>query len=358
MKQFYSYIIRFAHRHVIILSLLTLLVVSCNSSEPRTSKEGIITSKKKPSINVYSARNYKIDLELYQQFERQTGIKVILTKDKGSKLIQKIKEDGQSSKADVLIFLDAGRLQYAANTGMFQSVKTEPLEENVPLVSRHPERLWFGLGKRARVLVYNREKVKVEELGTYEDLAHPKWSSELNISPSAYISNRSLLASMLANGGEDAITSWVNGVAANLTKPSSGRDIDQVLAVAQGEGCIAIANTNAIGKFFELQKQASRKIGVFFPNQSTSGTHINFSGMGVLANAPNKKYAIKLLVFLTSRKAQMQLTNQNFEYPVHPNVEAAPILQSWGEYKADDLDFNFLESNHGKVVELLGVKSW
>lgn len=297
-----------------------------------------------PQAVVYVYAGYQ-DLgyeQAYKEFEKETGIKVILKQEPVEDLLKKLEEKNESDSADVLILNDLGLMLKAEKLGLLKPIKREEINEHVPLKYRSPDRLWFGLGKFAKVLVYNKEKVKPEELSSYQDLASPKWSKKLLLSPSYLPTYRSFLASMLAHEGVEKSSEWLEATSKNLASSAQEEEINQVHAIAQGIANLSIVSTDVIGKYFKLKPAAQSKIGVFFPNQSSYGTHINLHTAAVVENAPNLTNAGKLIGFLTSEKGQEILTNQSFVYPIYVAVQANEVLQSWGDFKEDVLDFNFL----------------
>lgn len=333
--------------------ILVLIMISCNSNSSDSSEDSISNQ-----IHVYTARDYDVDYKLYQLFEKETGIKIILTKDKGENLIQRIQNEGRNTPADLLFCVDAGQLNYATKLGLFRPTRVEAIDENVPLNCREHGRHWFGITKRTKILVYNKDLVDSTMLSDYDDLANSKWANKILIGPSINVSNRSLLASFVANKGKEKTLEWINGIADNMTKIPSGRELDQVQGVFEGKAAVAIVNSNVVGQFFAIHPEAQEKLAVFFPNQASTGTHLNFSGAGIIAGSHNYKNTVKLLVFLTSKLAQEQLSNELLEYPVCPSASVSPMLESWGKYETDHLDLVFLEQNQKTVTELLSMISW
>ncbi len=338
--------IRIAIKIVIILT-----IYSCRSD---TSNKTDNTEK----IHIYSARFIADEERIFDEFEKKTGIKVLLNYDKGERLIQKIISEGEACKADILICQDAGQLMNAANTNLLERVETEIIDEHVPLNCRHEDRKWFGLCKRAKVLLYNKEVVNSTMLNGYLDLSSSKWEGKINISSSSEISNQSLLSSIIANYGDKKAEAWSRGIGKNLSGNSGGTDLEQIERVFSGRGNVAIVSINTIGQFINNHPEKLNKTGIFFPDQTTTGTHINFVGAGLLSESKNKNNAIKLLEYLTSEETQRYLSEKHFEYPVHPNVELPEYIQSKGSFNSDALDFNLLYSNKSKAREILNVSGW
>ncbi len=313
-------------------------------------------------VNVYSSRHYDTDKSLYQTFTQQTGIKVNIIEGRDDELIERIRTESGNSPADILITVDAGRLWRAQNADILQPIKSKTLEDTVPAYLREPSGLWFGLTKRARVIIYNKAAVKPSELSTYEDLADPKWKGRLLIRSSTNVYNQSLAGSILAAHGEKATEEWARGIVANLARRPQGGDSDQILAVAAGEGDIAVSNTYYFGRIAGSSKPEDKavadKVGVFFPNQNDRGTHVNISGAGVLKNAPNKDNAVKFLEYLVSPPAQKIFAEGNYEYPVSKVAEMAPVIASWGSFKEDTLNAAVFGKNNEEALKIMDRAGW
>ena len=339
-----------------IIALLTVVIL-INSCKTEKKKEEV-----KQEVNVYTHRHYKSDQELFAQFEKQTGIKVNVVNANADELIQKITLEGEQSPADVLITVDAGRLVRAKNNGLLQSATSEFLEKTIPNHLKDNHNQWFALTKRARVIVYNPKKVKLEDLSTYEALTDKKWHKRILIRSSNNIYNQSLMASVIANSDGETAVKWAEGIVANMARNPKGNDRDQVKAVVAGEGDLAIVNTYYIGKLLNSKNpeeiKAGKGIKVFFPNQKDRGTHVNVSGAGVAKYAPNKENAIKFIEFLASEKAQKVFAEANYEYPVNTKVLPSKLLKSWGFFKEDTLSLSKLGENNKKAVLTFDKASW
>ena len=276
-------------------------------------------------VNVFSARHYDTDIQLYEKFTVKTGIKVNVISGKSKALEKRIIEEGEDSQADIYITADAGRLGAFAAKGMFQNSMTPAIKKAVPSNFRTSK--WTGIVKRARIMYYAPERVNVNDLNgmTYEDLANPKWKGRLVIRKSNNIYNQSLVASLVKNNGKKATAAWAKAVVVNMARTPKGNDRGQILAVAAGEADIAVANTyyHALmlsGKKGAEQQAAAKKVMPFFPNQQDRGTHMNISGVGMLKYAPNKANAVKLVEFLLTKEAQSHIVNNTFEYPMITGV--------------------------------------
>jgi iron(III) transport system substrate-binding protein len=344
--------------------LLFTFVALFNSCKDDSSKASTAASEEtvKQEVNVYTHRHYQSDKELFAKFEKETGIQVNVVNAKADELIQKMTMEGDKSPADVLITVDAGRLVRAKNKNLLQAVNSTFLNETVPSHLKDADNHWFGLTKRARVIAYVTDKVNPESLSTYEDLASPIWNKKLLIRSSSNIYNQSLMASLIANMGEDKAKEWAGNVVKNMARSPQGNDRDQVKAIVAGEGDIAVVNTYYIGKLLNSKSEdevnVAQKVSLFFPNQNDRGTHINVSGAGVAKYAPNKSNAIQFIEFLMSESSQEIFATANYEYPVNPKVAPSDLLKSWGEFKEDQLSLSVLGDNNKKAVLLFDEVNW
>jgi iron(III) transport system substrate-binding protein len=313
-------------------------------------------------VNVYSHRHYDIDRQLFDRFTQETGIRVNVVSAGADELITRLATEGASSPADVLITVDAGRLHRARERGLLQSVTSSVLEANVPERFRDPEGYWYGLTMRARVLVYARARVNASEIPTYESLAAPQWRGRILVRSSENVYNQSLAASLIDHLGEEATLQWAQGIARNLARSPSGGDTDQVKAVAAGVGDVAISNTYYVAKLAASEdaeeQRVYQQVGVVFPNQGSFGTHINVSGAGVTAHSPNRDNAIRLIEFLSSDEAQRLYAEGNQEYPVKPGAGLSEVLQSWGEFRGEEISMRRLGELNTQAVMLLDRSGW
>ncbi len=310
-------------------------------------------------VNVYSARHYDSDIQLYEKFTVATGITVNVVSGKDKALQKRITEEGADCIGDLYITADAGRLGAFQAKGMLQRAGwSKAIKDSVSNNFRSAQ--WAGIAKRARIMYYSPERVSANDLNgmTYEGLSDPKWKGRVVIRKHNNIYNQSLVASLIKNNGKTATATWAKGVVANMARDSKGNDRAQILAVAAGEADIAVANTyyHALmlsGKKGAEQQAAAKKVMPFFPNQQDRGTHMNISGAGMLKYAPNKANAVKLVEFLLTKEAQEHIVNNTFEYPmiagVSPN-ELVPgsdlsfkqdlktSVKSYGDKQADAIE--------------------
>ena len=318
----------------------------------------------KDEVNIYTHRHYDVDQQIFDNFTAKTGIKVNVVSASADELIQKLALEGENSPADILITVDAGRLQRAKEQGLLQPINSKKLKKNIPLNFRDPESYWFGLTYRGRIIVYAKDRVNPEELSTYENLIAPQWKGKILTRSSENVYNQSLLASMIIAEGAEQAKKWAAGIVQNMARSPKGNDCDQIKAVAGGSGDLAIVNTYYVGKLLNsnlvAERKAAERVGVFFPNQGRHdrGTHTNISGGGVTAHAPHQKNAIKLLEFLSSNEAQEIFAQANFEYPVKKDVPWAPLLESWGTFKADRANLSEIGKHNKKAVEIFDEVGW
>ena len=283
-------------------------------------------------VNVFNARHYKADAELYNKFTAKTGIKVNLINGKAGALEKRMIEEGADSSADLYITADAGRCGVFKAKGMTQGGLTSAaIKAAVPSNFRTSH--WTGIAKRARIVYYAPERVSGAELAglTYESLADPKWKGRLVIRKSSNIYNKSLVASLVKNNGKAATAEWAKGVVSNMARTPKGNDRAQIMAVAAGEADIAVANTYYLalmlsGKKGAEQQAAAKKVKAFFPNQNDRGTHMNISCAALVKGAPNKDNAIKLVEFLLTPESQEHFVNNTFEFPMIGGVSANPLV--------------------------------
>lgn len=313
-------------------------------------------------LNIYSSRQEQLIAPLLDQFSKKTGIVVNVVTGKDDALIERLRIEGRNSPADLLWTADAGRLHRAKSQGLLQPVDSALLESAIPQHLRDIDGEWFGLTTRARPIMYARGKVDPAELSTYEALADPQWKGRICVRSSDNIYNQSLVAAMIEHLGEPRTEAWARGLVANFAKPPAGGDREQISAAAAGVCDLAIANTYYLGGMLgspnAAERQAAEKVAVFWPNQESTGTHVNISGAGVTKAARNRDHAIQLLEFMMSDEAQQWYAEGNSEYPVKAGVEWSEVLKRWGEFKADELPMNILGENNADALRLMDRAGW
>jgi iron(III) transport system substrate-binding protein len=314
-------------------------------------------------LNLYSSRHYQTDDALYANFTKQTGIRINRIEAGEDALLQRIQNEGERSPADVLVTVDAGRLWRAEQLGMFQPVKSAVLESRIPAAYREPSGLWYGFSLRARVIAYNKSKVKAGEILAYEDLADPKWKGRVCMRSSTNIYNLSLMGALIDHLGEAKAEAWAKAVKDNLARDPKGGDTDQLKSVAAGECDVTISNQYYYARLARSAKaeerQVAERIGVVFPNQRSWGTHVNVSGAGVMKHAPNREAAIRFLEYLASDDAQRYFAEGNNEWPAVSSVKHQnPALADFGPFKQDALNVAVLGRNQPASQKLYDRVAW
>ena len=303
-------------------------------------------------LNLYSARHYQTDEALYEGFTKKTGIKINRIEGKEDELLERIKNEGANSPADVLITVDAARLAAAHEMGLFAPVKSNILESRIPAHLRADD--WFSFSTRARVIVYTKDSVKPEDVQNYADLANPKMKGKVCTRSGSHPYNLSLMASIIAHQGEAKAEEWAKGVVANFARAPKGGDTDQIKAVAAGECAVTISNTYYVARLMRSSKPEDikmiEKVGIVWPDQKGNGAHINVSGGGMLKHAPHKEAAVKFLEYLAGDDAQRYFADGNNEWPVVTGLKISnPALETLGKFKADTLPVGSLAMYRAKA---------
>lgn len=300
---------------------------------------------------VYSARNEQLIKPLFDAYADETGVKTSFITDKAGPLLQRLKAEGKNTRADLLITVDAGNLWHAAREGVLQPVDSQILRANIPAHLRDPGNQWFGLSLRARTIVYSKERVNPIELATYEELGAPQWQDRLLLRTSKKVYNQSLVAMLIAEHGEaeaeEIVRSWVDNLAA---KPFAN-DTKVMEAILAGQGDVGIVNTYYFGRL--LKKNPYLKLALFWPNQKSTGVHVNISGAGVTRYAKHPEAAIKFLEWLSSEKAQNLFADLNMEYPVNQNVATHPDVAAWGDFKASKQNLAIAGQLQNSAIRLM-----
>lgn len=315
-------------------------------------------------VNVYSARHYASDQEVFRAFTEETGIRVNLVEAGGDLLIERVRADGGRSPADVIITVDAGRLHRAAEAGLFQPMTgLDDVLARVPDTLEHPEGLWFGFATRARVIVYARDRVDPSEVQTYAALASPAFEGRVCVRSSSNVYNQSLVAGMIAEDGAEAAEAFSAGIARNLARAPQGGDTDQIRAVAAGECDAAIVNHYYLARLANAEDPADRAVGdavgIVFPDQGRGGTYVNISGAGLAANAPNPEAARALLRFLMTERAQRAFAELTNEFPADPSVTYEnTVLDGYAGFEARDLNVNALGDNAAEAQRIFDRTGW
>jgi iron(III) transport system substrate-binding protein len=313
-------------------------------------------------LNIYSARHYQTDEALYQNFTKATGIRVQRVDADDAGILARLKAEGSASPADVILLVDAARLWRAEVDGLFQPVRSAVLERRIPAQLRGKDdgagSQWFGFSTRARVVVYDKEKVPPGEVDTYEKLAEPHNKGRLCTRSGSHPYNLSLFGAVIEHIGPQRAESWLKGLVANMARPPKGGDTDQIRAVASGECEVALTNTYYLARLMRSDaaedKKVVERIGVMFPNQNSWGTHINIAGGAAARHAKNVAAARQFLEYLASDEAQTYFANGNNEWPVVAGVAPAnPALQRLGPFKSETIPVSVIGMNQIKVQQML-----
>jgi iron(III) transport system substrate-binding protein len=312
-------------------------------------------------VNIYSARHYQTDEAMYANFTKETGIKINRLDGKEEELVERIKNEGASSPADVLITVDASRLELADKAGLFQPVQSKALEARIPANLRTPN--WLAFSTRARVIVYNKAAVNPDWVQNYEDLGNPRLKGQVCVRSGSHPYNLSLGAALLTHDGEAKTEAWAKGVVANFARSPKGGDTDQLRAVAAGECGVALSNSYYVARLMRSTQAEDVKdmaaLTVVWPNQKTWGTHLNVSGAGVVKTAPNRANAVKFLEYLASDSAQTYFADGNNEWPVVKTASVKnPALDKLGPFKADDLAVEKWAPNTAAAQKVFDRAGW
>ena len=313
-------------------------------------------------VNVYSARQESLIKPLLDRFTEQTGAKINLVTGKGDALLTRLKSEGMNSPADVLLTVDAGRLYRAQEASILQVVESDDLNRLIPSHLRSADNQWYGLSVRARVIVFAKDRVKANQLSTYEALSDPQWQGKICVRSSSNIYNQSLVAGMIASQGMLKTETWLKAFVANFARPPSGGDRDQIKAVASGQCDVAVVNSYYLGGMLlsddQAQQTAASKVTLFWPNQKDRGTHVNISGAGITQSAKNIELAQKLIAFLASNESQEWYAERNNEFPVRDAVKVSTVLESWGPFVADTLNVTELGRNNAAAIMAMDRAGW
>ncbi len=305
-------------------------------------------------VNVYSLRQPFLVEPLFESFTKETGVKVnVIFAEKG--LVERIKQEGANSPADVLMTVDISRIKEAVDAGVTDAVNSDVLEANIPAHLRDENDQWFALTQRGRALYASKDRVTEGEIATYEDLADPKWKDRVCTRSGTHDYNIALVSSMIAHHGTEESKTWLEGLKANLARKPQGNDRGQVKAIKEGECDVAIANTYYYGKMLDDPEQRAwaESVNIIFPNQNDRGMSMNISGMTLIKGAPNKENAVKLMEFLSGDEAQKIYAEVNYEYPVKPGVEWSDYVKSWGTFKADELPLSEIARLRTDAVRMI-----
>jgi len=336
-----------------------LAVAACGRQTPAAPAKPAAGSGE---VNVYSGRHYDSDLAIFDAFTAETGIRVNVIEAAGDALIERLAVEGAASPADLFITADAGMLSRAKSRGVLRAIDTESVLSAAPNQFRDPGAEWVGLSKRARVIIYDKSAGAPAGLASYDDLADPAYRGAICVRSSTNVYNQSLLAAIIAHKGREAALEWAKGVVANFAREPEGNDTAQIEAVAAGICRLALVNTYYVARYVGADDPAKaaigEKIGVIFPNQASTGTHVNISGAGVTRHAPNAANAEKLIAYLLRKDVQTAFALGNNEYPVADGVAASGPVTALGGFREDDLAMAALGENQAEAVKIFDIAGW
>lgn len=313
-------------------------------------------------VNVYSSRHYDTDITLYDAFTEQTGIKINLIEGSSDELIERIRNEGLNSPADVIITVDAGRLWRAKEAGVLQPHESEYLKEVIPDQMQETDGYWVGLSERVRGIVYNLDKVKRGDLKGYLELSNQEWEGRVCVRSSNNIYNQSIVSSLIETYGEDAAEEWASGLVQNFARTPQGGDTDQIRAVAAGLCDVALVNHYYLARLIQSDSNADREVAsnvaIYFPSIEHGGTHVNISGAGITANSPNRENAVRFLEYLATEEAQLLFAIGNNEFPVIDGLELPDELLKFGDYDSDAVNVTTYGTNNPRAIRLMDRVGW
>lgn len=313
-------------------------------------------------LNLYSSRHYDTDERLYSDFTEATGITINRIEGNADELIARMQAEGTNSPVDVFLTVDTVRIARAKELGLLQPVESATLEARIPGYLQDDDNQWFAFSQRARILFYDKTEVTNPPL-TYQDLAKPEYAGKICIRSSSNVYTQNITAALVAHLGEEAVGEWAKAVVANFARDPQGGDTDQLRGIASGECDIAMSNTYYYARALRkgdsaMSAEDLANIGWVFPNQNDIGAHMNISGGGVAANAPNRENAIKFLEYLASDRAQEYFSSGNDEYPAVPGVGLAPSVAALGIFRPDVIDLSDIAGNIAPAQRILNEAGW
>jgi iron(III) transport system substrate-binding protein len=344
-----------------LAAALSLTLAACERSAPQ---EGAATTAEGEAqvLNLYTSRHYDSDRQLYDGFTEATGIRVNRIESSADLLVERLKAEGASSPADVIMMADAGALWRAQNAGLLQPTTSPILEQRIPAALREAEGRWFGFSRRGRVIVFRKDAAPAPLRADYRDLASPRLKGEVCVRSSENVYNLSLMAALIERWGRDEALRWARGVAANMARPPQGGDVDQIKAVAAGACDAALVNTYYYIRLARSEDPADRAAAeqtvLVFPDQEGAGTHVNVSGAGVAANAPHRAAAVRFLEYLASDQAQAIFAAGNNEYPAVASAPVPEPLAPFSRFKADPMSVAVYGNRQAEAQAVFDEAGW
>lgn len=334
-------------KQVITLCTILFLISACSKSEV---------------VNIYSSRHYDTDNRLYSDFTELTGIQVNLIEGSSDELIERVRNEGLNSPADIIITVDAGRLWRAKEAGVLQPHQSHYLLHVIPDEMQDKDGYWVGLSERVRGIVYHTDRIERDELKGYMDLGNPNWRGRICVRSSNNIYNQSLISSMIETYGEEATEEWAAKLVQNFSRPPQGGDTDQIRAVAAGICDVALVNHYYLARLIQSQSGADREVAssvdIYFPTFENGGTHVNISGAGIAANSPNRENAVRFLEYLATDEAQLIFAIGNNEFPVLEGLDLPDELLRFGEYESDAVNVTTYGTNNPLAIRIMDRVGW
>jgi iron(III) transport system substrate-binding protein len=345
---------------MIMAASAMLAVVACGEAADRPATPA--TDRGGGVVNLYTARHYDSDLALYDQFTAATGIEINRIEGNADQLIARMTSEGAASPADVFVAADAGALWRAQQADLLQAIQSETLDARIPENLRDPDGQWYGFMRRARVVAYDSAKVQPSEIATYEKLASPRFLGKLCVRSADSIYNLSLTGALIEAWGPEKAGEWVKGVVANMARPPQGGDRDQIRAVGAGVCEIALTNSYYYLRMASGEDAGDREItktvALGFPSLDGQGAHVNISGGGVTANAPNRDNAIKLLEFFASIAAQEHAARYNNEFPASADVTPPPPVDAYSAFAAHPMAVSAFATRQPEAQSMMSDAGW
>lgn len=307
-------------------------------------------------VVVYSSRIDELIKPVFDAYTQETGVKVKFITDKEAPLMARIKAEGANTPADLLLTVDAGNLWQAEQMGILQPLKSDVVAANIPPQYRAASGAWTGLSLRARTIVYSTERVKLGELSTYEALADENWEGRLCLRTSKKVYNQSLTATLLETHGEKKAEQILRGWIGNLATDVFSDDNSVINAINAGQCDVGIVNTYYFGRLHA--QNPDLKVRLYWPNQNDRGVHVNLSGIGLTAHAPNPEGARKLVEWMTGEEAQAIFAGANKEFPANPKGKVSKEVASWGSFKADSIPVEVAGKRQAEAIRLMDRVGW
>lgn len=327
-------------------TLLTLMAVGL----------GIPSVQAADEVVVYSSRIDELIKPVFDAYTAKTGVKVRFITDKEAPLMQRIEAEGENGVADLLLTVDGGNLWQAEQMGILQPLGSDAVKANIPAQYRSSSDQWTGLSLRARTLVYSTERVKPEDLSTYEALAGPEWEGRLCLRSSKKVYNQSLTAALIEAQGAERAEQVLKGWVANLATDPFADDNAVIQAVDAGQCDVGIVNTYYYGRLHKQNPQLRAKL--YWPNQADRGVHVNLSGIGLTRHAPHPEAARALVEWMTGPDAQGLFASLNQEFPANPKVNPSDEVAAWGPFKADDMPVEVTGQRQAEAIRMMDRVAW